>query len=57
MVLNKKKEKKRSKTTNKKLKTLMKGIKGFFIKIFNKSFKLDAIDILKARLLSVRLTK
>ena len=35
MVLNKKKEKKRSKTTNKKLKNLMKGIKGFFIKIFN----------------------
>ena len=46
MVLNKKKEKKRSKTTNKKLKNLMKGIKVFFIKIFNKSFKLDAIDIL-----------
>ena len=44
MVL--KKKNKRGRTTVKKSKSLLKNIKAFLVKIFNKSFKLDVIDIL-----------
>ena len=46
MALNRKKEKKRSRTPNKKIKDVLKSIKSFFVKIFNKNFKLDIVDIL-----------